>query len=77
MVLVEKESQDLSIFPALTFDDVGQYTKEMSGCTGTSKAYKFIAEPGYLHDIKGKYFCFDQQFYCYYFSSIYTIIFMF
>ena len=76
VVLVEKESQDLSIFPALTFDDVGQYAKEMSGCTSTSKAYKFMAEPGYLHDIKGKYFCFDQQFYYYYSSPIYTIIFV-
>ena len=56
MVLVEKESQDLSIFPALTFR---QYPKEMSGYTSMSKAYKFMAEPGYLHDIKGKYFCFD------------------
>lgn len=49
-----EESQDLSIFPSLTFDDVGQYAKKMSGCTSTAKAYKFMAEPGYLHEIKGQ-----------------------
>ena len=48
-----EESQDLSIFPLLTFDDVGQYAKKMFGCTSTAKAYKFMAEPGYLHEIKG------------------------
>ena len=36
-----------------TFDDVGQYAKEKSGCSSASKAYKYMAEPGYLHDIKG------------------------
>ena len=48
-----EESQDLSIFPSLTFHDVGQYAKKMSGCTSTVKAYKFMAEPGYLHEVKG------------------------
>ena len=32
---------------------VGQYAKEKSGCSSASKAYKYMAEPGYLHDIKG------------------------
>ena len=48
-----EESQDLSIFPLLAFHDVGQYAKKMSGCTSTAKAYKFMAEPGYLDEIKG------------------------
>ncbi|XP_068700401.1 uncharacterized protein [Montipora foliosa] len=52
---VEGDSQDISAFPALTFDDVVRYSKEKSGCTSTSKAYKFMAEPGYLHDIKVNY----------------------
>ena len=51
--LVEDETQDLSVFPTLTFDDVGQYAKEKSGCRSASKAYKYMAEPGYPHDIKG------------------------
>ena len=37
----------------LTFDDVGLCAKEKSGCSSASKAYKYMAEPGYLHDIKG------------------------
>ena len=41
------------VFPTPTFDDVGQYAKEKSGCSSTSKAYKFMAGPGYLYDIKG------------------------
>ena len=59
LFLVEGDSQDISAFPALTFDDVVRYSKEKSGCTTTSKAYKFMAEPGYLHDIKGKYHVFE------------------
>ena len=51
--LVEEETQDLSVFPTLTFDDVGHYAKERSAYSSTSKAYKFMAEPGYFHDIKG------------------------
>uniref|UniRef100_H2XR77 Uncharacterized protein n=1 Tax=Ciona intestinalis TaxID=7719 RepID=H2XR77_CIOIN len=27
----------------------------MSGCTSTSKAYKFFAEPGYLHNLNATY----------------------
>ena len=33
--LVEEETPDQSVFPALTFDDVGQYAKEKSGCNST------------------------------------------
>ena len=30
--------------------------KTRSGCENTSKAYKFFAEPGYLHNVKGNEF---------------------
>jgi len=52
---VVDESTDLSKIPALTFGDVEEYAKMKSGCTSTTKAYKFCAEPGYLHNIKGRY----------------------
>ena len=32
---VEEENQNLSVFPAMTFDDVGQYAKENSGFSST------------------------------------------
>ena len=32
---VEEENQNLSVFPAMTFDDVGQYAKENSGFRST------------------------------------------
>lgn len=51
--LVGEDTQDLSVFSTLTFDDVGQYAKEKFVCSSTSKAYKFMAEPDYFHDIRG------------------------
>ena len=50
----EGSSQDLTSLPDLTFAFVEKYAKDKSGCESTTKAYKFFAEPGYLHDIKGK-----------------------
>ncbi|CAH3198683.1 unnamed protein product, partial [Porites evermanni] len=46
------ETVDLSRFPSLTFTDVEKYAASSTGCESTAKAYKFFAEPGYLHDIK-------------------------
>lgn len=48
------ESKDISSLPNLTFAFVEKYAKELSGCQSTAKAYKFFAEPGYLHEMKGK-----------------------
>lgn len=48
----DQETQDISRLPALTFEDVVKYSKDRSGCSNTAKACKFMAEPGYLHDIK-------------------------
>lgn len=53
----ESSSQDLSSLPDLTFAFVEKYAQDKSGCQSTTKAYKFFAEPGYLHDIKGKSPC--------------------
>ena len=47
-------TEDLSPLPDLCFADVEGYAKNKSGCQNTAKAYKFFAEPGYLHEIKGK-----------------------
>ncbi|CAH3159330.1 unnamed protein product, partial [Porites lobata] len=30
----------------------GKVCRSSTGCESTAKAYKFFAEPGYLHDIK-------------------------
>ncbi|XP_046841849.1 uncharacterized protein LOC124435961 [Xenia sp. Carnegie-2017] len=46
------ESKDISSLPNLTFAFVEKYAKELSGCQSTAKAYKFFAEPGYLHEMK-------------------------
>ena len=46
-------TQDLKQFPEMTFAEVENFAKQASGCTSTSKAYKFFAEPGYLHNIQG------------------------
>ncbi|KAK3743997.1 hypothetical protein QZH41_010797, partial [Actinostola sp. cb2023] len=43
---------DLTSFPGMSFTEVEAYSKTSSGCESTAKAYKFFAEPGYLHDIK-------------------------
>lgn len=51
----ENSSQDISSLPDLTFALVEKYAKDKSGCQSTAKAYKFFAEPGYLHDIKVTY----------------------
>lgn len=40
----------------LSFGEVESYAKKESGCENTSKAYKFFAEPGYLHNVKGNEF---------------------
>lgn len=56
---MEGDSQDISAFSALTFDDVVRYSKDKSSCNSASEAYKFMAESGYLHDIKGKYHVFE------------------
>lgn len=45
---------DLSAFPDLTFGEVESYTKTASGCEHTAKGYKFFAEPGYIHNVKGE-----------------------
>ena len=47
-------TEDLSPLPDLSFVDVERYAKDKSGCQNTAKAYKFFAEPGYLHEIKCK-----------------------
>ena len=41
------------------------YAKKKSGCTSTAKAYEFMAEPGYLHDIKGEYNFINNMLYRY------------
>lgn len=51
--VTDNPTQDLQLFPNLTFAEVESYAKNSSGCTSTSKAYKFFAEPGYLHNIQG------------------------
>ena len=51
--VTDNPTQDLQLFPNLTFAEVGSYAKNSSGCTSTNKAYKFFAEPGYLHNIQG------------------------
>ena len=53
LIADDQETQDISRLPALTFEDVVKYSKDRSGCSNTAKACKFMAEPGYLHDIKG------------------------
>ncbi len=53
LITDDQETQDISLLPALTFEDVVKYSKDRSGCSNTAKACKFMAEPGYLHDIKG------------------------
>ena len=45
-------SQDLSLLPQISFADVENFAKKESGCESMAKAYKFFAEPGYLHDVK-------------------------
>lgn len=37
----------------ITFTDVEKYAKA-TGSESTAKAYKYFAEPGYLHKIKSK-----------------------
>ncbi|KAG1655017.1 hypothetical protein GQR58_024744 [Nymphon striatum] len=54
-IFTDSSSQDLRPFPELTFADVESFAKSMSGCTSTSKAYKFFAEPRYLHSINVTY----------------------
>lgn len=51
--VTDSPTQDLQLFPNLTFAEVESYAKNSSGCTSTNKAYKFFAEPGYLHNIQG------------------------
>ena len=46
--------EDLSRLPKLTFTDVEKYAASSTGCESTAKPYKYFAEPGYLHNIKGK-----------------------
>ena len=41
-------SGDLSGIPLITFSEIEAYSKKESGCENTSKAYKFLAEPGLL-----------------------------
>ena len=48
------ESTDLLKFPDISFAEVEGYAQKASGCEHTRKAYKFFAEPGYIHDKKGK-----------------------
>ena len=50
-------SANLSAFPDLTFSEVEAYAQKESGCRHTIKGYKFFAEPGYLHDVKGEFSC--------------------
>ena len=59
--LAENSSQDISSLPDLTFGFVEKYAKDKSGCQSTAKAYKFFAEPGYLHDIKGKLYLYVSE----------------
>lgn len=51
--VIVDETTDISRLPDLTFGDVETYARSQSGCSSTTKAYKFCAEPGYLHEIKG------------------------
>ena len=39
--------------PFLTFSDVERYAEKVSSRSGIQKAYKFLAEPGYLFDYQG------------------------
>ena len=41
-------------FPFITFTDAEKYAASSKGCESTAKAYKFFAEPGYLHEVKSK-----------------------
>ena len=59
--LAENSSQDISSLPDLTFGFVEKYAKDKSGCQSTAKAYKFFAEPGYLHGIKGKLYLYVSE----------------
>ena len=52
----QTSTEDLTSFPDLSFAEVEGYAKNTSGCENTAKAYKFFAEPGYLHNIKGMNF---------------------
>ena len=45
---------DLSHLRSITFTDVEKYAASSTGCESTAKAYKYFAEPGYLHNIKSK-----------------------
>jgi len=51
---VATPTEDLSPLPDLNFVDNERYAKDKSGCQNTARAYKFFAEPAYLHEIKGK-----------------------
>ena len=42
-------SSDLSGIPLISSSEIEAYSKKESGCENTSKAFKFFAEPGYLH----------------------------
>ena len=54
LIFPSDPSVDLSRLPKLTFTDVEKYAASSTGCESTAKAYKYFAEPGYLHNIKGK-----------------------
>ncbi|XP_031559302.1 uncharacterized protein LOC116295589 [Actinia tenebrosa] len=54
-LMIPDELTDISRLPELTFGDVEEYARKESGCSSTTKAYKFCAEPGYLHNIKVRY----------------------
>ena len=54
-------TQDLTFLPRITVGDVEKYAKDASGCDSIAKAYKFFAEPGYLHEVKCMYFNFQLQ----------------
>ena len=48
----------------INFSDVEKYASKLTGCsTSTQKAYKYFAEPGYLHNIKGTFFLSCHQNY--------------
>ena len=41
--------------PYISFSTVEEFYHDKSGAQSIEKAYKFFAEPGYLHNIQSKY----------------------
>jgi len=55
-------SSDLSGISLITFGEIEAYSKKESGFENTSKAYKFFAEPCYLHEVLMTAQCFHGRY---------------